>query len=351
MILRLLCRAHFERYGSMENFEYMNILEEKAKQEDISPSRLFYKMIGYLDNEVLSAEERFELRKLHSMDKTEDLMKKLKISSRKEVTKVLKGLEAESTKGRVKTPTLDKVKEIAKILSEYFLNNDEKLLVAGKETFSTGDYLRKVALSGKDTVEEYLSNQNFLDIMARNMPVFVVKKVNPVISQGALFSPLKPSDNTMLEILELSLRHCLTRNLDMPETVYYFLLQNARGYQTSGSDVYLKLIDWSHALGMTIEEMFVKAGLQYVDRLEYFRLHKVFPYKSNTNNYIIFGEKSEKVKDFVKLNETQIIELVSKDALKTLDFNEEGPSVFLGKRTYLKDIFSGGPNDFSGAVV
>lgn len=350
MILRLLCRAYYEVEGTWNGFPHMHLLQDLVDKNGTSLAREFYREIGYVDDDVATSVERYELRKLHAEDDLARLESRLKVSGRRKISSILKTLEALSDKDKAKVVEPHPWTPIIRLLSEYFMTDQSLVLNVNKAPTSFGDYLFAQTMSGKKVTDGLMANASLLGVVKQFMPSFVVSKDLPSISQGYLFSDFKPTEKNIDQLAKAVLEQCLTKNQDLHESIYFTLVSNIISYQLSKEKEYLRYLDWAHMLGVSVKKMIELCGLEYVNRLDYYKEHKIFPYGAS-GNYIVFGENSTDSKKYIKVTGEQLVNLTATESLKTLEFTEEGPTIYMGERLLLSSIYMGGPVDFTRGVL
>lgn len=356
MLIKQLVRSHYELSGDFMSFPFMDELTVAAQKQNVSdPRELYFQLLGYKADGTLTSYERYKYRKLHAKGDIKALTTNLKLSNKSEIVEVLRQLECLSEKGKVgPVKEVDPSNErLARILSEYLVNNEEKLLWSKDKSqlFSTYYSRMRFTKSRKD-LESILQSKQFLSATQIALPQVVYKKnCSPVISQGMFFVPYKLSPDKLNEIIQLAILQGLVRKLDVPETVYFYLVQNALNYPFVKDTEYLRLLDWSHSLRMTVSEMFSKCGLKFVDRVKYYTEFRVLPFLISNDKYLIFSSASDEQSKHVILNTNQLVSFVRTDVLRTLSWEGPHPFIYYNERQYLKDIFkAAATHDFSGGI-
>jgi hypothetical protein len=344
IILEKLVKAHFEMTGRFDKFPYSDMLREYVKGKDMDMTDAFYSLLGYKHDAQLSSSDRFKYRKMYSSGKRSELMSIFKVSKTADLVKVLKDMDCITDK------TLPKVEAtgmpaihltLSLILANYLSFNEEKALSTTEGNMLVSKYLKKYRFVSLKETEDFLASETFKRVLKVVMPEIVYKhKCLPAISQGVFFVPIKPSVEELSMIVNNAVMHSLRRSLKVPEQVYSYVTRNALTYQIRESEEYLRLIDYAHALGMTVSEVFENCGLRYVDNLKYFEETKCVFYVTGVEKYIVYGINSVSEKDSITLTERQIAELLKHDALKTLTWDDpKGASVYIGKKQYVNNIF------------
>lgn len=343
MYLKYLVRSHFEVNGEYRGFPYSEELEEYASKVGMSEEDAYYHLVGYSSDNHLTPTERFKYRKLSSEGNTKELSNIFKLKDKTDLIEVLEKMNCLSARGMVRpVKSKDKMLNLmARLLAEYLLKNEEKVVWAGKEPKFYSEIVQPMKyVKSKKELDNIVGSERFLKALDILMPDVVYKKgCVPLITQGIFFVPFKLSESQLRELVMDAVYHSVIRNLDIPPQVYFNLVPEALTYQRKDDSSYLRLVDWSHSLGMTIKEMIEKCGITYIDRLEYYRKYKVVPYMVGENKVLVYSKQSKTEDQYVILSSNQVMQLINSDSLKTLYWEEKVPHIYLNGKQDLRLIF------------
>jgi hypothetical protein len=356
MILKHLVRAHFEQTGEFSSFPLMSLLETESAKLSKEPKDLYFECLGYESDATLGAAERFNYRKLASKVSYRSLKSMLKVKTDSEVDEILARLGCSSAKGLVKPikDTDPDVTKLSRLLAEYVSSCNEIVLSRGKEYVPFHKYLDTLRYpKTRKDMKDILDSEKSWQIFKIAIPKFVYKKnCTPLISQKTFFVPFRLTEQQHTNLIKDAFSHALFRSLDVPDQVYVYAISQALGYSLTKEDAYLKLIDWSHSLDMSISKIFDLCGLKLPDRLGYYQKYGVVPYLVSSERIRVYSSNSIN-DEFVVLNPNQFYGLVSSGIIKTLDWDKETgmPFIFYNGKEYLATMYSvQSKDDFSGGL-
>lgn len=342
MYLKYLCRAYFEVKGKYEGFPYEEDLLKVATSGQ-TPEDVFYNLIGYKHDNILTATERFKYRKLSSEGNIKKLSSIFKLKDKNDLVEVLEKMDCSSARGMVRPVKIqdEGFASLVRLLSDYLLNNEEKIIWQGNEPKFFYELLKPLRyLKSKKELDATLDSDRFRAALKLVLPDFVYKKgCTPVISQEVFFIPFNLNKNQIQDLITSAVTHAVIRSLDVPAQVYFHLVHNALNYQTFKDDAYLRIVDWSHSLGMTVQEMFDKCGMKHVDRFDYYERFKVIPYLSGEDKITVYSSESHTDKQFIVLSTNQIMQLVNSNTLRTLHWDNGVPHIYLNGKQDLRLVF------------
>jgi hypothetical protein len=340
--LKCLCRAYLEVHGKYEGFPYVEELK-KMSSEGTDPKDVFFYLVGYRHDNLLSASERFEYRKMSSKDETQKLFSIFKLKDKTDLVEVLEKMDCLSDRGMVRPVKIkdEKFANLVRILADYLMNNEEKIVWQGKEPKFFNEVITPMKyVKNKKEFESILNSDRFKGALKLILPNMVYKKgCTPLISQDVFFVPFNLSSSQIQELIVGAVSHAVTRSLDVPNQVYFHMVHNAVTYQLAKNHVYLRILDWAHSLGMTVKEMFEKCGMAYVDRFEYYERYKVLPYLIGENKVMVYSSNSMTEENCIILNSEQTVKLVNAGCLKTLFWEDGVPHVYLNGKQDLREVF------------
>jgi maleate cis-trans isomerase len=334
--------------------EFLRMLDEYAQKCNLSREDAYYSLMGYPHDNSLSASDRFKYRKMYYTGQKKELRKLLKVNSDVTLVKALKSLDCiksgDSLYAKKSLGLSPYLEELARILSDYFSNTEEKILNSTSGAVSLSSYMKNYQyVTDKSVLSTLLNSDTFKKIIQFSLPQFVVKEGKEnCISQNVFFLSKMITAEEMKQVVNAAVSHCVLKILDVPEKVYLFVVDNAASYHLH-TGVYLQMIDYANNLGVSVKQLFELCGLSHVDNLEIYQQTGGIFYRLGPNKFLIFATNSKERNNFVILSESQLGGFIEVGALKTLNWDKKGASIFVGNKVYLKEWYrESAENDYSG---
>lgn len=357
LILEKLVKCHYEIHGRYEKSLFSDMLSEYAKKRGMNEIDAYYNLLGYKHDNEMTAAERHECRSMFYNGNKKQLMTKFRVKNGSQLVEVLKRMDCIGDKG---IPSLENLsldeesKSVVRLLSHYFLNSEDKALQSANGLVLFKDFMKNYRyLKNKKELEAVVSSENFSKAMSVVMPRIVVKKGSkPCISSGVLFLSKQYSPADLQYIVNVSVMQALTRILDVPEQIYFFVVRNAITYSLDNRVTYMEMLDYAHSLNCTVKELFNLCGLKHVDVLKYYEETGCTFHLFGDDKFVVIGKNSVNENDRIIISSKQISDLFRYGALKTLNWDKEGPWVFVGEKTYLKQLYKqNGQFDYTGGIA
>lgn len=324
MIYKLLARSHYDLFGTHEGFKLYSLPEKNITENE------FYQLLGFKSGQI-SATEKHKLTKMYNSGELNQLARELNVKV-KDVPGVLKGLGC-----HIKRPhKISSVKhsDLVRVLGAFLRHNDGIVLNIGDTKILLSDLVKNMSISMKssDELSSILTSSGFIDTVFTVIPeVVYVRGSKPVISRGKFIVPYKLSQVDYKNMVNSALLQAIILFLDVPPAIYFNMMERTAHAQSSSDENYLEMINWAQQLGVTISGLYEKCGLEYIDRLEYFRLNKVFVYKLGQDTYRVMNKNTSTNKQSITLSGRHLNYLHKHKLLSEVNWSKSGvPFVNIG---------------------
>lgn len=267
----VLLRAYFDLYGNFENImaaPFYNVLNNIAKEKELTVEEFCYQEIGYKADELYSAKERFEKRKL-AVELTNPIFSQM-YGENKDIMSLLKAsnLQAKFMKENI---SKHKDEEIVIMVSNFIENTDMYKLNYDKEKGSL--FLRDMFLALKLANSKTALNKMIPKFSKFVEMILSTAKISkhletPYAYAGTLVLPKKVNIEKMASDV---CKHIGRRSLTMAPKHYYYVVSNLAHYHLSDpvtSDIYQGIIDIANIYNMTVAELVQHMGFHYVNQFE-----------------------------------------------------------------------------------
>jgi hypothetical protein len=286
---QLLCRAVYEEYG-----RYSQVPGLEVSEDD------FYKVIlGLKPDSSIKGQETYELLVKALDDNKEAIVKlsEMKIGISPSISFKLTKVKHEA---------------IVRLLALYIKENEEIEVKVDKQYYPLSSIIQQTAYSVTSSQEmsKILESDVIKKSAIPRLPKFKIANVTqPVIYKGVFLVPFAVGDKEAADIYKAAISHACTNSLDIPSAAYFKVMEVAGEGQLTKQSSFISLVMYSIKMGITIKELFLKAGLKYISRVTQAKTSGALLYMESTSHVRVYTKNSEKKGDFVSLENQRIEDL------------------------------------------
>lgn len=358
MIEEKIVRAYYEENGTfdgIENLPYFEKIKNKAKQNNVDLEEFYYLCLGY-SNDIISAKQRYLIRKAVAQDDKETFRKLLNIDSDTKITEELMVSRSSSLNAygltKIKNEIHNLDSDIIKALSNYYKYSKELELYFDKKRIDIPRLLQSYSLlSSRTEIQSLMKEPLMKSIIESVKPRFVQKDVDkPIIFGGNLYCKKVPTAAQQNRLVYQAVLDSIWNTLSIPlgirKTVIVYSKVPKINFPTpihvaEMSNVnYLLLLDIAHSLGVTYKKLYELCALNYPSVLKQLEDTNCISMMEDNQSIKIISLNSKTQQDYIIIDINLYVSMYSNEALNTLDWKNNRATISVPEEIYLDTLYS-----------
>lgn len=357
MIERIV-RAYYEENGTFDGIEklpYFDMIKNKAEKDGIDLEEFYYLSLGY-SNDIISAKERYTIRKAVVQDDKETFRKIFNIDESIKITEELMVTRSSSLNAYGMTKIKNEIHNldlnIIKALSNYYKYSKElEIYLENKRVFIPGILQSHSIQSSRIEIQDFMKSPAMKKIIENLKPRFIKSDVEePVVFGGNCYCKEVPSVAKQNRIVYQAILDSIWNTLSIPlgirKTVIVYSKVPKVNFSTPihvaelSTMNYLLLIDIAHSLGVTFKKLYELCNLNYPSVLSQLEDTNCIITMEDKDAVKISSLNSKTPNDYILTDVNMFATLYSNESLNSLDWKNGRATISVPDEIFLDTLYS-----------
>lgn len=358
MIEEKIVRAYYEENGTFDGIEklpYFDMIRSKANKNNIDLEEFYYLSLGY-SNDIISAKQRYLIRKSVAQDDKETFRKLLNIDSDTKITEELMVSRGSSLNAygmtKIKNEIHNLNTDIIKALSNYYKYSKELEIYLDNKRIDITSLLQSYSLlSKRKDIQDLMKEPIIKSIIESIKPRFIKKDIDkPIIFGGNCYCREIPTTVQQNRIVYQAVLDSIWNTLSIPlgirKTVIVYSKVPKVNFSTPmhvaemSTVNYLLLLDIAHSLGVTFKKLYELCALNYPSILKQLEDTNCIATMEDNSSVKVMSLNSKTQHDYVILDVNLYATMYANESINTLDWKGSRATVSIPEEVYLDTLYS-----------